>query len=309
LKLYKRLGLEVTAIHRVLSFTQEEWMKPYIELNTRLRQAAKSEFEKSLYKLCINGNFGKSLQNTRNYKDIHLVASPVRAKKLLAKPTLKHFHIINEKLTLFEMCKPKVKLNKPIYAGFTILDLSKELMYSFHYDVIKQKYNDNVKLLFTDTDSLCYHISTPDLYSDMVSMSKYFDTSDYPTNHALYSTVNKKVAGKMKDECNGKIVKSFVGLRAKNYSLLLENEKNKMTGKGVKRSYMNKHVTHNMFLQTLKTKTVTHAEFRNFQSRHHTLYTVEVNKVCLSAYDDKRCILDDGVHTLAYGHYSIQERV
>ena len=119
-------------------------------------------------------------------------------------------------------------LNKPIQVGFSILDLSKTLMYEFHYDYIKEKYPE-AKLLFTDTDSLCYHISTKDMEQD----AHLFDTSDYPKDHILHSTVNKKVLVKMKKETAEVPIEEFVGLRPKVYSLLYGGGKDKRTAKGI----------------------------------------------------------------------------
>jgi hypothetical protein len=305
LKLYKRLGLEVTQIHRVLSFTQAPWMRSYIEKNTQLRQCAKSEFQKDMFKLLNNAVFGKSLQNCRNYMDLKLVSSPLRAKKLIAKPTFKYFHNINKDLTLIEMMKPKILLNKPVYAGFSILDLSKVLIYEFHYDAIKHRYADDAQLLFTDTDSLTYQIRTQDIYNDMHKQKEFYDTSNYPSSHSLFSKTNAKVVGKMKDETEGRPIFEFIGLRPKMYSVLTDANTAKITAKGIKKCYAKNHLTHELFDQTLKNKTITHAQFRSIQSKRHSLHTVQIDKVCLTAYDDKRYILDDGKSSLAYGHYSL----
>jgi len=305
LKLYKHLGLVVTKVHRVLSFTQAPWMRSYIEKNTQLRQCAKSEFQKDMFKLLNNAVFGKSLQNCRNYMDLKLVSSPLRAKKLIAKPTFKYFHNINEDLTLIEMMKPKILLNKPVYAGFSILDLSKVLIYEFHYDVIKHRYGDDAQLLFTDTDSLTYQIRTQDIYNDMHEQKEFYDTSNYPSSHSLFSKTNAKVVGKMKDETGGRPIFEFIGLRPKMYSVLTDANTTKMAAKGIKKSYVNKNLKHKMFLHTLENKTITHAEFHAIQSKNHSLHTVQINKVALSAFDDKRHILEDGKSSLAYGHYSL----
>ena len=282
-------------------------MKPYVDFNTEKRRLARDEFEKNIFKLLVNANFGKSMEDVRGHSLVNLVTDPTKFLKLTSKPQIKQWKIINEDAVLVERVKAVVTLNKPIYTGFCILDLSKTLMYDFHYNVIHAKYGNNARLLFTDTDSLCYHISTPDLYSDMASMSEYFDTSDYPTDHALYSTVNKKVVGKMKDECAGTPAIEFVGLRSKMYSLWVSPTKEpKMTAKGIKRGFIEKNVNHDMYLETLQTHKNTYAEFHNFRTQRHTIETVNFYKKCLSAYDDKRHILPDGVSSLAYGHYKLQ---
>jgi hypothetical protein len=132
LKLYASLGLRVTKIHRVLSFYQNAWMEPYILFNTLKRQEAKTDFEKSLFKLMNNSTFGKTMENVRRRKTIELVSDQLKAKKLIAKPQLEQFRIVNENTILIDRIQSVVTLDKPIYAGFAILELSKVLMYSFH---------------------------------------------------------------------------------------------------------------------------------------------------------------------------------
>jgi len=184
-------------------------------------------------------------------------------------------------------------------------------MYKFHYDTIVAKYGLDCRLMFTDTDSFCYYIKTDDLYKDMTEFSYVLDTSSYPpdSEHAalrqLHSSQNAKVLGKYKDECSGTAPLEFVGLRSKMYSLLVSRRQTKLTAKGVKKSYVNKHVTHMQFLHTLKNKSCTNAKFLSFRSRNHTISTIENSKICLSAYDDKRYILENGIDSLAYGHYRI----
>ncbi len=313
LKLYTSLGLKLTKIHRVLAFDQEPWMKAYIDFNTLKRQQSTSEFHKALFKLMNNSVFGKSMENVRNRKHIELVCDPLKVKKLIATPQLEQFRIVNQNTVLVERVKREVTLDKPIYAGFSILELSKTLIYEFHYRVIVSKYGKDARLLFSDTDSLTYHISTDDLYKDLEPLKdQFFDTGDYPKDHFLHSRVNAKVLGKMKDECNGKPPLEFVGLRAKMYSLLLhassdDNERAKMTAKGIKKSFVRHHVRHRMYVDALLTKQSTSANFLNFRSTKHKIETVHFYKKCLSAYDDKRFVLNDGVSTLAYGHYRIHK--
>jgi len=179
--------------------------------------------------------------------------------------------------------RAKIHQNKPIYTSFSILELSKVHVYRFHYDVILAKYGLNCRLLFTDTDSFCYSIQTDDLYDDMAAFLDHLDTSSYPKDHPLYTSLNAKVLGKFKDECNNMAPLEFVGLRSKMYSLLTSKRLAKMTAKGIKKSYVQKHVTHEMFLHTLQNKTCTTARFMNFRSRNHTIQTEQIDKICLSA--------------------------
>ena len=238
LKKYLSLGLELTNIHRGIKFEESQWLEKYIALNTKLRPAAANEFEKDFFKLMNNSVFGKTMENIRNRIDIKLVNNKKQAEKLSAKPNFNHCNIFSEDLVAIHIKKTKLVFNKPVYLGMCILDLSKTLMYDFHYNYIKQKYGDKAKLLFTDTDSLMYEIQTEDFYKDIsADVKRRFDTSDYPPNHpsGIPSGFNKKVLGMFKDEAGGKVVDEFVGLRANLYSYkMLEGEESKKC-KGVKK--------------------------------------------------------------------------
>jgi hypothetical protein len=205
------------------------------------------------------------------------------------------------------MKKTKTILDKPIYAGFAILELSKLHMYNFHYEFIKEKYGDRAKLLMTDTDSLTYHIETEDLYKDMNENKELFDFSGYNKDHFCYDNTNNKVLGKFKDETNGIPIVEFVGLRSKMYSMKLSNEKAKMTGKGIKRQALINKIQHSDYKRCLfgterqdKQQLIS---FNLIRSSKHQLYTYSLNKVGLCNYDDKRYLLEDGVSSYAYGHY------
>ena len=308
LKLYIRLGMRITRVHRVLEFRQSPWMKPYIDFNTEKRRQATTDFERDFYKLLNNSVFGKTMENLRNRVNICLCDDEIKAKKMIASPTFKHVEIIKDDLVMIHRLPTQIKQNKPSYTGFSILDISKAHMYRFHYDVIVAKYGQDCTLLFTDTDSFCYHVRTEDVYRDMQNFSDHLDTSSYPTDSGrdaldtLYSRRNEKVLGKFKDECNGTAPLEFVGLRSKMYSLLVSRKQTKITAKGVKKSYVKKHLTHNMFLHTLNNKTCTMAKYMSFRSTNHTIRTIQNFKICLSSYDDKRYIQSDGVNSLAYGH-------
>ena len=178
-------------------------------------------------------------------------------------------------------------------------------MYKFHYEEILNKYGWRAKLAYTDTDSFIYHIQTPDLYKDIADNMDAYDTSDYAVDHPLHSRTNTKVLGKMKDECSSLVPQEFVGLRANMYSILLPNGKPKFTAKDVSRRYILKQLHHNDYLRTLKETESTIATFSTLRSQKQQIKAIELTKKCLSDFDDKRCILNDGITTLAYGHYKI----
>ena len=308
LKQYLSLGLKLNHIFRGIKFEESQWLKKYIALNTDLRTKAKNDFEKDFFKLMNNSVFGKTMENIRNRVDIKLVNDKKQAEKLSAKPNFNHCNIFSEDLVAIHMKKTKLVFNKPVYLGKSILDLSKTLMYDFHYNYIKQKYGDKAKLLFTDTDSLMYEIQTEDFYKDISEDVKHrFDTSDHPPNHpsGMPSGFNKNVLGMFKDEAGGKVIDEFVGLRAKSYSYkMFEGEESKKC-KGVKKSVVKKSIAHEDYKECLFTGKEQLRRMNVIRSHKHEIYTEEVNKIALSSSNDKRHILDDGVHTLALGHYKI----
>ena len=225
-------------------------------------------------------------------------------KKMLAKPTFKSYVIINENLCAVNLLKTNITLNRPIYVGFTVLDNSKILMYDFHYNYMKKVYDDKVKLLFTDTDSLCYIIETDDIYCDMDNYNHLFDTSNYTKNHFLYSLKNKRVLGKFKDEVKGKIIEEFVGLRPKMYSLNVMGGESKKTSKGVKKKVV-AGIPHQSYRDCLLNRSIMYSKMNQIRSYNHILYSTEQKKISLSPFDDKRYVLKNGMDTLAHGHYEI----
>ena len=305
LKLYLSLGLKLTKIHRGIKFEESAWLKPYIDLNTNLRAKAKNDFEKDFFKLMNNSVFGKTMENIRNRVDIRLVTRESQAKKLTCKPNYQHHTIFCENLTAVHMKKVSLKFNKPVYLGMSILDLSKTLMYDFHYNYIKPKYGDNAKLLFTDTDSLAYEIETEDFYRDISSdVELRFDTSNYPKDHpsGIITGVNKKVIGMFKDEASGKQIAEFVGLRAKLYSYRVEESYEEKKCKGVKKAVIKKTITFKDYKNCLFDNKPAMRKMNVIRSHLHTMYTETVNKIALSPFDDKRLIQKDNIHTFAYGY-------
>jgi len=223
------MGLKLTKIHRGISFNEEAWLKPYIDLNTQLRTKATNDFEKDFFKLMSNSVFGKTTENIRNRVDARLRTSEKSAEKLVRKPSYERTTIFNENLIAVHMKKTELVFNKPVYLGMSILDISKTLMNDFHNNYMKVKYRDNRKLLMTDTDSLMYEVKTKDFYKDIrEDVQERFDTSNFPQNHSSgILRINKKVPGKFKDECGGEIISEFCGLRAKLYAFKKDGEEEK----------------------------------------------------------------------------------
>ncbi|KAK3745699.1 hypothetical protein QZH41_007910 [Actinostola sp. cb2023] len=298
LKLFESLGMEITKIHRGITFNESDWLKKYINLNTELRTAAKNDFEKDFFKLMNNSVFGKTMENIRNRQDIKLVTTEKQAAKLISQPNYYRRTIFSEHLCAIHMIKTELVFNKPVYLGMAILDLSKALMYDFHYNYFKKKFRNTSALLFTDTDSLMYEIESEDFYKDIQDdIVSRFDTSAYPKDHPIGKWTNKKVIGMMKDEtaAEGEITE-FVGLRSKLYAYKIEDKEEKKC-KGIKKSVVKKDLEFDDYKNCLFSGVKVMRKMNVIRSYKHQLFSETVNKVALSREDDKRNILTDQIHT------------
>ena len=305
LQLYIDLGLKLTKIHRVLEFDQSPWLKQYIDYNTEKRKNAKNDFEKDFFKLMNNSVFGKTMENIRKRVDVRLVTDEKKLLKLTSKPTYVSSKIFNENLVAVHKIKETLTLNRPAYVGMCILDLSKTLMYDFHYKYIKEKYGEKAKLLFTDTDSLTYEIEAKDVYKDFFKDKDKFDNSDYPEYSPFFYKENKKVIGKFKDEAAGIPIIEFVGLRSKMYSYIKDNQKGGKTAKGIKKNVIKNNIIHDDYKETLFNNKQMYHKMKTIRSENHQLGSYELNKVSLSCFDDKRYIHNNGIDSYAYGHNNI----
>ena len=175
-------------------------------MNTELRKNGKNEFEKDLFKLMNNSVFGKAMENVRNHRDIKLVTLEKRRKRLVSEPNYHSYKKCSDHLMATEMKKTRIKMNKPLYLGMSILDISKTLIYKFWYDYFKPRYGDRAKLCYTDTDSFIIFIKTEDFFQDISNVVKWLDTSNYDKNDKRPLSIgkNKKVPGLFKDELGGK---------------------------------------------------------------------------------------------------------
>ena len=308
LQLYLSLGLKIDKIHRVLEFKQSPWLKQYIDFNTEKHKNAKNNFEKDFFKLMNNSVFGKTMENIRKRVDVRLVTDEKKLLKLASKPTYVSSKIFNENLVAVHKIKETLTLNRPAYVGMCILDLSKTLMYDFHYNYIRQKYNNKAKLLFTDTDSLTYEIEAEDVYQDFWNDKDKFDNSDYPESSPYFDKINKKVIGKFKDDAAGVPICEFVGLRSKMYSYIKDNTKGGKTAKGIKKNVIKEDITHKDYKDTLFKNREMHHKMKTIRSQNHELSSYEINKISLSCFDDKRYIHEDGKTSYAYGHNNIKQK-
>ncbi|XP_065650257.1 uncharacterized protein LOC136078413 [Hydra vulgaris] len=271
--------MDENEIEKGIKFEERAWLNEYIELNTNFRTKATNDFEKDFFKLMKNSVFGKTMENVENRVDIRLVTDRNEAIKLASKPNFDSRSIFDENLKAIHMKRTKLKNAKPIYLG----------MYS-----------------------LAYKIKTEDFYSNISKdIERKFDTCEFNPKHPAINNVgfkvgvNKKVIGMFKDETGGTQIEEFVELRSKLYSYKVHGKDNKKC-KGVKKNVVKNYITHEYYKDCLLSKKDHIRKMNVIISYSHEIYTEEVNKIALNAEDDKRVILEDGIHTLAYGYYKLK---
>ena len=206
-------------------------------MNTEFRKRAKTDFETDFYKLMNNSVFGKTMENLRNRTDVKIVRSweTDKIRKLVSSPSYDRYNVFGNDMAGIHMRKTRLVLNKPVYTGMTILENSKILMYDFFHNHLKARYGPKCELIYTDTDSLLLNVQTEDVYKDMKEDLWMYDTSNYPKDNPLYDDRNKKVLGKMKDECGGTAIEEVVAVRSKMYSISKADRNSIRKAKGVKK--------------------------------------------------------------------------
>lgn len=306
-------GFIVTNVHRVIFFKQAPWMKAYIDHNTALRAKTNNDFEKDFYKLKNNAVYGKTIENVRNHMDTKIIREKHskdenKYRKYLNDGRLRYAPKLMGGMATFSFSRKEVGLCKPIAVGMAILDISKEAIYSFHYDYMMPKYGvDRCKLLMTDTDSLVYQIFTDDWAADVKPDSHLYDFSNYSKEHSLFSNDNKKVLGKMKDEFPNEEIAEFIGLKAKMYALRTAIMHEKLVHKGIQKSARTdtgERLSFDDYKRALDEEKTIPVSMNSIRSFKHSLHTVKVRKDGLSSDDNKRYLLDK-IKSLAYGHYAI----
>lgn len=300
-------GLVLEKIHRVISFLQAAWLEPYMRLNTELRQRSTQEFESNFFKLMNNCIYGKSLENIRKHRDIHLVnkwEGRYGAAAYIAKPNFKKFKIIVEDLVTVELNKLEIFYNRPIYLGMVILDYAKLHMYNFHYGFAKQQFG-KVSLMYTDTDSFIYKIEECDAYAVMRDNPDRFDTSSFPLDGNVFQIVprNSKVIGLMKDECGPNTMTEFVGLACKMYAYRTLQLKEVAKAKGIRTS-VTRSFRVDKYLSVLRTLTDVYHQQARIVSHSHEVYLLDQVKRSLAVSDDKRQWSSDFLTSLPWGYQS-----
>jgi len=308
LKLYLNLGMKITKIHRVLSFTQKKFIEPFIDLCTLARQNSKTSFEQDQYKKVANSTYGKTIQNVRNYLDVKLHINDKQLLKSVSNPTFKNYVILDENLVQTNHFTPVILHDRPIFVGFTILELSKHFMYDFYYNKLLKNSPCKIELGFSDTDSFLLKVDKPKLF--LKHIKPFMDFSNYEKSNPLFSDINKAKLGFFKDELQGKLeCTEFVGLRAKCYALKLKLDGNiieKKTCKGLGRIAIKNRLKFKHYKKCLFKGIPKRFDFHSIRSKKHELSTIRINKKALSHFDSKRWIFDCGIHSVPYGSFIIQ---
>ena len=254
-------------------------------MNTKLRTEAKNDFKKDFFKLMNNAVSGKTMENARKHRDIKLVTNDKRRNQLVSEPNYHTTKCFLENLLAIEMKKTKVKMNKSVYLGMSILDISKILL----YDYIKPMYQDNAMLCYMDTDRFVIHIKTKDFYEDIANnVEKRFDTLSYEVDRPLPKGMNKKVIGLMKDKLGGKIITEFVALRPKTYSYSTDGDTIHKKAKGTKKCVIKRILKFDNYKKCFFDKKPTLQLQQRLKSEAHDVYTEEINGIALSSDDIKR---------------------
>ena len=225
--------------------------------------------------------FGKTMQNLRKHRDIKLVTTDKRRNQLASEPNYYTTKYFPENLIAIEMKKKtKVKMNKPIFLGMSTLDISKTLIYEFWYDYIKSKYQDKAKLCYMDTDRFVNHIKTEDFYENIASdVEKWFNTYNYDKDDKrLFPIGNNEKKGLFKDELEGKIMKEFVGLSAKTYPCLMDDDTEHKKAKGTKKCIIKRGLLFKNYIDCLFIDKIILKSLQRFKSDCHNVYTEQINK-------------------------------
>ncbi|OXA41924.1 hypothetical protein Fcan01_23329 [Folsomia candida] len=316
LQFYLAHGLVLKRVHRVLTAKQAALLEPYITFNSTMRSLALTLFEISFWKALNNQLHGKSIQNVRSQLDARVVTTSDQFKKLASNPAVSSVRLlsrnkvgqqlkkVNNNVAVFLLRKNRVKLDKPVFIGFTILELSKLLVYTFHYDYMGQKYGINCNLLNMDTDGFLYEVFTNNFYNDMLAQLDIFDTSNYPKDHFLFSLKNKKIPGKLQDEKAGFLIKSYASPKAKMLSLEVVDGVNIVDihkrAKGIKKNVIKHDLSHENFKEVVLNEILTYATMNSFRSINHQMGSYCITKIGMHSFDDKRYLYSN-INSYAYG--------
>lgn len=313
LQLYLKLGLKLTKIHKVIKFKQKPWLKRFVTKCTKLRSLAKSKFYEDNWKLTQNSAYGKLLENCHLYRETQLVDTCEAFEKKIANSRFDNTTYISDNIVAVHRKPKKLRFNKNYAAGFTVLEISKFLMFSMLYEKILPIVPE-FKVLYSDTDSFIAEV--PYHPTDFFEKIKHLcDFSKYPPDHKLFSLENKHSLNFMKDETHGKhYISEFIGLRAKCYALKLKSfdkgsEAEKLRCKGINRTTVKNHMKFAEYYTSLFKNKIFRKNNVSIKRKKFKLSTTVQRKIALSPFDSKRFIFNCGVHSYSFGHYKCKDIV
>jgi hypothetical protein len=298
LQVYLSLGMKLKKVHRVLTFKQMKFLKPYIDFCTSKRAAASSEFKKKMWKLCVNSCFGKFIESVRKYQDCSIVTSLKRHQKFIINPLYEKSLIISENCMIMMSSKPTLEMYKPIAVGFAILDRSKDIMYNAFYNQIRPIF-PKCKVIFSDTDSFCLKIKTTHPDTVKQRLKPLMDFSNYHDSHPLHDSSRKNQLFYFKDELKGDDMTQFVGLRAKCYAFQTKTTE-ELKLKGITKAYRSQ-VNFESYLTCLREHAEISISQYQLRSRDHIITLDKSTRLALTSYDVNRFLFPCGIHTCPYG--------
>ena len=295
LKFYLRMGMIIKKVHRIVSFDQSPWLAKYIDYNTQKRAQADSDFIRDYHKNLVCSFFGKTMEDVRNRIKVEFVKN-TNERKILKYQSRLDFNGIHKSYQDYDSYTFKsnvVKMEKPIYLGFTILELSKLLMYETYYDKLQKYFGiDGIQIHYQDTDAFIMSLKTTNVINDLSNLQKQynlFDFSNLDKNHILYSNEYKKIPGYLKIETPKSLcIDKFICLRSKCYAYMTQLDGFKNKFKGIVKGYK-KEITFDQYYNCLMNqphnKTCKQFCIRNHD---HAMYLQQITKKSLSPFDDKR---------------------
>ena len=305
LKYYAKLGLNVKKIHRIVKFKQARFVKPYIEFAAKKRAESKSPFKNRNRKKMTNANYGRFIMNVRKHIEVKLVSKQSAIEKHMSSPRLKSFRILNSDLTAFFMKKKKITLDKQWSVGWAILELSKLALFQLYYDILLPRFGkNNVDIIMSDTDSLILHIREYSESQINEKLQDVIDFSNYSTDSPWYSTKRAKVPGFIKNEYPKSQITECVALKAKSYAFEMKHKNSgkktiEKKCKGVTKA-RTRTLKFKSYKKCLETYAAIKATIARISVKNHKISSILQKRICLSSFDDKRYILNCGVHSVPY---------
>lgn len=322
LQQYLKIGMKIKKVHRVIQFEQKAFMAEWIDFCTKKRAQSKNSFEKNYWKLIPNCIFGKSIEGIENRKDVIICSESKQFAKLVKSPHYERHIIVNENLVIVIHSKIRAKFIRPYYMGFSILEISKFIMYNFFYNILQPYFGvDGCKVLYQDTDSFVLLLKTSNIFTDLKNLEQNMDFSNVHPTHPLFSEKNKTQLFKFKEEFGLRPISRFCALKAKCYSFeipcshlegmnelgncrVCKNKNSSFTNvnrlKGIQQNTA-RQIHFDRYVNCLKTVYCQRDSVRQIGSKAHAISTNYLKKISLSSFDDKRFLLNCGVHSSPFG--------